>query len=71
MQNPASWVVIFTFRVRCVQMLATLSRWVDEVPPSQQSLRYGNPAYRHGPSAPYPQLLAQLLAFIFVHRISS
>ena len=29
-----------------VQMLATLSRWVDEVPPSQQSLRYGNPAYR-------------------------
>lgn len=29
-----------------LQMLATLSRWVDEVPPSRQSLRYGNLAYR-------------------------
>jgi len=27
-------------------MLETLSRWVDEIPPVQQSLRYGNPAYR-------------------------
>lgn len=34
--------------VRPAQMLATLSRWVDEVPPSRQSLRYGNPAYRRG-----------------------
>jgi hypothetical protein len=31
---------------RRAQVLATLSRWVDEVPPSTQSLRYGNPAYR-------------------------
>ncbi|MEW5301090.1 MAG: hypothetical protein WDW36_003970 [Sanguina aurantia] len=27
-------------------MLATLTTWVDETPPLQQSLRYGNPAYR-------------------------
>ena len=41
-------------------MLATLSRWVDEVPPSQQSLRYGNPAYRcaAGPFGPTHVLCA-------------
>ncbi len=27
-------------------MLSTLSQWVDEVPPSTQALRYGNPAFR-------------------------
>eukprot|EP00201_Polytomella_parva_P000802 CAMPEP_0175082506 /NCGR_PEP_ID=MMETSP0052_2-20121109/26799_1 /TAXON_ID=51329 ORGANISM="Polytomella parva, Strain SAG 63-3" /NCGR_SAMPLE_ID=MMETSP0052_2 /ASSEMBLY_ACC=CAM_ASM_000194 /LENGTH=188 /DNA_ID=CAMNT_0016353721 /DNA_START=236 /DNA_END=799 /DNA_ORIENTATION=+ len=27
-------------------MLGTLSKWVDEIPPLQQSLRYGNPAFR-------------------------
>ena len=27
-------------------MLSTLLRWVDEVPPSNQALRYGNPAFR-------------------------
>ena len=27
-------------------MLDTLARWVNEVPPSSQALRYGNPAYR-------------------------
>ena len=27
-------------------MLHTLSQWVDEVPPSTQALRYGNPAFR-------------------------
>jgi serine/threonine-protein phosphatase 2A activator len=26
--------------------LAALSAWVDQIPPAQQSLRYGNPAYR-------------------------
>lgn len=26
--------------------LTTLDAWVDEIPPAQQSLRYGNPAYR-------------------------
>lgn len=26
--------------------LETLSAWVDEIPPAQQSLRYGNPAYK-------------------------
>jgi len=29
-----------------VEVLDTLSRWVDEVPPTKQSLRYGNPAYK-------------------------
>ncbi|KAK9828967.1 hypothetical protein WJX72_003113 [[Myrmecia] bisecta] len=29
-----------------VDVLDTLWGWVDEVPPRQQSLRYGNPAYR-------------------------
>lgn len=28
------------------ESLSTLSQWVDECPPVQQSLRYGNPAYR-------------------------
>lgn len=27
-------------------MLATLSTWVDQIPPVTQSLRYGNPAFR-------------------------
>lgn len=26
--------------------LDSLRAWVDEIPPAQQSLRYGNPAYR-------------------------
>ena len=29
-----------------LDVLDTLSRWVDEIPPLKQSLRYGNPAYR-------------------------
>lgn len=29
-----------------IQTLETLSSWVDEIPPLQQSLRYGNPAYK-------------------------
>ena len=29
-----------------VQVLDTLSGWVDEIPPAKQALRYGNPAYR-------------------------
>eukprot|EP00798_Chlamydomonas_sp_ICE-L_P018678 gene18678-25197_t len=31
---------------RLKNLLDLLSTWVDEIPPSQQSLRYGNPAYR-------------------------
>jgi len=27
-------------------VLSTLRQWVDEVPPSTQALRYGNPAFR-------------------------
>ena len=27
-------------------VLDTLDKWIDEVPPAQQSLRYGNPAYK-------------------------
>ena len=29
-----------------VQVLDTLSSWVDEIPPAKQALRYGNPAYK-------------------------
>jgi serine/threonine-protein phosphatase 2A activator len=29
-----------------VAALDTLRAWVDEIPPAEQSLRYGNPAYR-------------------------
>ena len=28
--------------------LRQLSAWVDKIPPLQQAMRYGNPAYRHG-----------------------
>lgn len=31
---------------RAAQGIATLSGWVDEIPPAQHSMRYGNPAYR-------------------------
>ena len=30
-----------------VNMLQQMSAWVDDIPPQQQSLRYGNPAYRY------------------------
>lgn len=39
-----------------VDMLATLSRWVDNTPPVERSLRYGNPAFRHAPSHVAPRL---------------
>lgn len=45
-------------------LLAKLSAWVDEIPPVQQSLRYGNPAYRtwHARlSAAAPELLRAVL----------
>lgn len=29
-----------------MQVLDTLSAWVDQIPPVTQSLRYGNPAFR-------------------------
>jgi Phosphotyrosyl phosphate activator (PTPA) protein len=29
-----------------LQVLDTLSAWVDSIPPVTQSLRYGNPAFR-------------------------
>jgi serine/threonine-protein phosphatase 2A activator len=29
-----------------VEVLDQLQQWVVEIPPVQQSLRYGNPAYR-------------------------
>ena len=29
-----------------VDALQQMSAWVDDIPPQQQSLRYGNPAYR-------------------------
>ena len=29
-----------------IKNLDTLSAWVDEIPPAQQSLRYGNPAFK-------------------------
>jgi serine/threonine-protein phosphatase 2A activator len=29
-----------------MDVLDTLSKWVDQVPPTKQSLRYGNPAYK-------------------------
>lgn len=29
-----------------IKTLDTLSAWVDEIPPAQQSLRYGNPAFK-------------------------
>ena len=29
-----------------VDVLKQMREWVDEIPPQQQSLRYGNPAYR-------------------------
>ena len=29
-----------------VDVLKKMREWVDEIPPQQQSLRYGNPAYR-------------------------
>ena len=29
-----------------IKTLDTLSGWVDEIPPAQQSLRYGNPAFK-------------------------
>jgi serine/threonine-protein phosphatase 2A activator len=32
--------------VALVAALDTLRAWVDEIPPAEQSLRYGNPAYR-------------------------
>ena len=53
--------------------LRQLSAWVDEIPPLQQAMRYGNPAYRHGfwpgpvalPSICLPACLhAQLLALV-------
>jgi Phosphotyrosyl phosphate activator (PTPA) protein len=31
---------------RQLQVLDTLSAWVDAIPPVTQSLRYGNPAFR-------------------------
>jgi serine/threonine-protein phosphatase 2A activator len=31
---------------RLVTLLDTLNTWVDEIPPVEQSLRYGNPAFR-------------------------
>ena len=30
-----------------VDVLQQMSAWVDDIPPQQQSLRYGNPAYRY------------------------
>jgi hypothetical protein len=30
-----------------VTALQQMSAWVDDIPPQQQSLRYGNPAYRY------------------------
>ena len=30
-----------------VAVLRKMREWVDEIPPQQQSLRYGNPAYRY------------------------
>lgn len=38
--QPSKAVVDF------LQVLDTLNAWVDDIPPSQQALRYGNPAYR-------------------------
>eukprot|EP00884_Botryococcus_braunii_P017675 jgi/Botrbrau1/4591/Bobra.60_2s0077.1 len=29
-----------------LDVLTTLSRWVDEIPPTKHTLRYGNPAFR-------------------------
>ena len=29
-----------------VEVLDTLSMWVDEIPPATQALRYGNPAFK-------------------------
>ena len=30
-----------------VEILKKMGAWVDAIPPKQQSLRYGNPAYRY------------------------
>ena len=47
-----------------LSLLRTLSDWVDQIPPSQTSLRYGNPSYRTWSTRlldQAPQLLADLL----------
>ena len=31
------------------RLLGTLDGWIDEIPPVQHSVRYGNPAFRHIP----------------------
>lgn len=30
-----------------VEVMTTLSQWVDDIPPAAHTLRYGNPAFRH------------------------
>ncbi|KAL6760840.1 PTPA-domain-containing protein [Haematococcus lacustris] len=49
---------------RLAALLTTLGSWVDDIPPLQQSLRYGNPAFRLWHSRlveQAPALLASLL----------
>jgi serine/threonine-protein phosphatase 2A activator len=48
-----------------LDILQKLGEWVDEIPPAQQALRYGNPAFRSAVSSLHQALLLGLEHCLF------